>query len=148
MAKSTLDSRFTLEKSISKQVIEVIVTIFDLISCIVVGIPLVLQALHKTFLKNRKDIRGQLALVTGGGNGLGREICLKLAAQGCNIGVVDIDGKAAEDTAEEIRNLGLKAKAYKVDVTSFVEIVKLRDDLRRDIGPVDILVRIQGCIIL
>jgi all-trans-retinol dehydrogenase (NAD+) len=78
--------------------------------------------------------------VTGGGNGLGREICLQLADQGCNIAVVDVDLSAAEKTAEVIKSKGLKCKAYKVDVTKSDEIIKLRDDLSRDLGPVDILV--------
>lgn len=79
--------------------------------------------------------------VTGGGNGLGRGICMKLADYGCNIAVVDIDLKSAEQTADEIRSRGLKAKAYRVDVTKAEEIKKLRDDLCNDLGPVDILVR-------
>lgn len=52
--------------------------------------------------------------VTGGGNGLGRAIGLELAKLGCHVAVVDIDENGAEKTAEEIRQLGVKAKAYKV----------------------------------
>lgn len=72
---------------------------------------------------------------------MGRGICMKLADHGCNIAVVDIDLKSAEQTADEIRSRGLKAKAYRVDVTKAEEIKKLRDDLCNDLGPVDILVR-------
>lgn len=78
--------------------------------------------------------------VTGGGNGLGRALCLKLADLGCNVAVVDVDIKAAEKTVEEIREKGLKAHAYKVDVTKKDEILKLRNDSFNDLGPVDILV--------
>ena len=78
--------------------------------------------------------------VTGGGNGLGRALCLKLADLGCNVAVVDVDIKAAEKTAEEIIGKGLKAHAYKVDVTKKDEISKLRSESFNDLGPVDILV--------
>lgn len=89
-----------------------------------------------TFLKNCYQ-------VTGGGNGLGRAISLELAQKGCNIAVADVNITAAENTAAEIRKLGVEAKAYKVDVTRSDEIVKLRDLVKTDLGPVDILVSNQ-----
>lgn len=78
--------------------------------------------------------------VTGGGNGLGRGICFELAKHGCIVAVADINLQAAEETASEIRSRGVRAKAYKIDVTKSDEALKLRDDLRNDLGPVDILV--------
>lgn len=78
--------------------------------------------------------------VSGGGNGLGRGLCLELAKKGCNIAVVDIDLKAAEITAAELREKGVQSKAYKTDVTKSNEIIKLRSDTQSDLGPVDILV--------
>lgn len=72
---------------------------------------------------------------------MGRGICMKLAEQGCRIAVADVNFKAADETADKIRSKGLEAKAYKVDVTKSDEILKLRDDLKSDLGPVDILVR-------
>lgn len=71
---------------------------------------------------------------------MGQGICLKLADQGCNIAVADVDFEAAERTAEMVRRKGLKARAYKVDVTKAEDIIKLRSVLRNDLGPVDILV--------
>lgn len=80
--------------------------------------------------------------VTGGGNGLGRGICLKLAEHGCNVAVADLNLDAANAVVDEIKRRGLKAKAYKVDVTQAEEIKKLRDELCNDLGPVDILVSV------
>lgn len=71
---------------------------------------------------------------------MGRGICLKLAEQGCNVAVVDVNLQAAEQTVAEIKSMGLKARSFKVDVTKADEILKLRDELRNDLGPVDILV--------
>lgn len=67
---------------------------------------------------------------------------MKLADQGCNVAIIDIDARSAEKTADEVRNKGVKAKAYKVDVTKDWEIKNLRDDLTNDLGTVDILVRL------
>lgn len=85
--------------------------------------------------------------MTGGGNGLGRGICIELAKQSCHVAVADINLQAAEATAEEIRNFGIKAKAYKVDVTKSDEISKLRSDVSADLGPVDILVGFSDTLI-
>lgn len=53
--------------------------------------------------------------VTGGGNGLGRLISLALAAEGCNIVIIDVDIHGAEQTIAEIRQLyHVKAFAFKV----------------------------------
>jgi all-trans-retinol dehydrogenase (NAD+) len=71
---------------------------------------------------------------------LGRGICLELAKHGCVVAVADINLEAAEKTANELRNMGVKANAYKVDVSQSEEILKLRDDVKNDLGPVDILV--------
>lgn len=77
-------------------------------------------------------------------------MCLKLADLGCNVAVVDLDLDAAEKTAGEIRNKGLKSRAYKADVTKKDDILKLRDESRNDLGPIDILVseNINVCLVL
>lgn len=78
--------------------------------------------------------------VTGGGNGLGRGICVKLSELGCKVAIVDIDKKAAETTAYQLLANGCKTKAYFTDVTKSEEIIKLREEITSDLGPVDILV--------
>lgn len=52
--------------------------------------------------------------VTGGGNGIGREICIELATHGCHVAVLDLDVKAAEATCIYLRKIGVQAFAYKV----------------------------------
>lgn len=54
--------------------------------------------------------------VSGGSNGIGREICLELAKDGCNIAVLDVDFKGAENTCQDIRMLGAKAMPYKANI--------------------------------
>jgi NAD(P)-dependent dehydrogenase (short-subunit alcohol dehydrogenase family) len=63
------------------------------------------------------DFTGKVALVTGGGNGIGRAACLAFAARGARMVVVDRDGAAAEATAGIVRQNGGEALAVTADVT-------------------------------
>ena len=93
----------------------------------------------------KKQVNGQLALVTGGANGLGREIARRLAREGCNIAIVDLDLVNAEKIAKEIElEFNVKAKAFIVDVSSYDEVLQLRSDVESSIGTVDILVNNAG----
>lgn len=53
-----------------------------------------------------------LLQITGGGNGIGREIALRLAKEGCSIAIVDIDSESGIKMERELSNLSVKAKAY------------------------------------
>lgn len=78
----------------------------------------VLILLSMKFLLNlrKKNVTGQVVLVTGGANGLGKELCLGFARLGCKIAVVDLDLENAEKTVKEILAEGVctHARAYKV----------------------------------
>lgn len=102
--------------------------------------------LTQRYFKLNKSIKGKLALVTGGGNGLGRGLCLQLAKNGCNVIIADVDILKANETAEEIKKLGVQSKAYKVDVTNFSEIKELKVSISKEFGDVDILINNAGLI--
>ncbi|CAO1430536.1 unnamed protein product [Diamesa hyperborea] len=92
-----------------------------------------------------KNVCSELALVTGGANGLGRDIALRLAKEGCNIVIVDVNFTGAERTAKEIEEkFKVKTKAFKVDVSNYEEVAKLKVDIESSIGTVDILVNNAG----
>lgn len=91
-----------------------------------------------------KDVKGQLALVTGGAKGLGRSLCIELAKKGCNIAIADLDMESAEETIQILQGLGVNAKSFKSDVSNFKEVEKLEEDIERDLGTVDILVNNAG----
>jgi hypothetical protein len=98
-------------------------------------------------VKGRKptDISGQVALVTGGANGLGREIAFRLAEERCNVVIVDLNLNEAQETAAEIaKRFKVKTAAFKVDVSDFDAIQRLKVDIEESLGPVDILVNNAG----
>jgi len=67
-------------------------------------------------------LEGEIALVTGGGNGIGQAACLEFARQGAKVMVVDIDAAAAEKTAAAIRELGGDAYAFQADVSQSSQV--------------------------
>ena len=63
------------------------------------------------------NVTGLIALVTGGGRGIGRGIVLALAQNGADVAVADIDAGIAESTAAEAAGLGRRSCAVQMDVT-------------------------------
>lgn len=79
-------------------------------------VPIVIFILIYLYLTKEKDLTGQVVLVTGGANGLGKELCTRFACLRCKIAIADIDLANAEDTVQEIHAKGFckGARAYKV----------------------------------
>jgi NAD(P)-dependent dehydrogenase (short-subunit alcohol dehydrogenase family) len=91
------------------------------------------------------DLSGRVALVTGGGRGIGKAIALSLAEAGADIAVnYRRDGEAAAEVVKEIEGMGRKAKAYQASVENWDEDQKLVADVLADFGHVDILVNNAG----
>lgn len=87
-------------------------------------------------------IEGKVALVTGGGRGLGKAICLALAREGADVALTDL--QSADETAKEIEALGQKAMAFKVDVTKEAEVKEMVERIAVEWGGIDILVNNVG----
>ncbi len=87
---------------------------------------------------------GRVAVVSGGGRGIGRAICLALAAQGRVVAVCDLRADDAATTAELVRAAGGQAKSYRVDVTDSVSVEAGHHGVVSELGPVEILVNCAG----
>ena len=90
------------------------------------------------------NLSGTSAVVTGGGNGIGRAICLALAGEGVNVAVADIEQAAALAVAEEAAGLGVKAIGVATDVTSEASVAALADAAWEAFGSVEILINNAG----
>ncbi|ODT36131.1 MAG: short-chain dehydrogenase [Lautropia sp. SCN 70-15] len=91
-------------------------------------------------------LKGKVALVTGGGQGVGRRICIELAAEGACVYVNDLFGERAEGVAEEIRSMGGEAYAAAADITDPEQVKRMVDAAAARSGAVDILVNNAGII--
>lgn len=93
----------------------------------------------------KKCVKGKLVLITGGASGLGRALSFRLAQEGCNIVIADVDEKNGAETVEGLRQVeGVTAKAYKVDVSKLEEVERLKQLIETDIGRVDIVINNAG----
>ncbi len=90
-------------------------------------------------------LSGRVALVTGGGRGIGRGVSLAVAAAGATVAVnYRRDKEAADATVEDIRAAGGKASAFQASVESFEEDQAMVEAIVDELGPIDLLVNNAG----
>lgn len=89
-------------------------------------------------------LRGKIALVTGGGRGLGAAICETLAESGTVTVVADIQLNYAEKVAKDLQDKGLEALAVPLDVRSEQQIETVIQEVMNQFGRIDILVNNAG----
>ena len=90
------------------------------------------------------SLTGKRAVVTGAGQGIGKAIALKLARQGADVIVDDINPETASQTAHEIQALGRKGVAVIADVSKRAEVERMIQTAIRELGGIDILVNNAG----
>ena len=90
------------------------------------------------------QLSSRVAIVTGGGQGIGKAIALKLASYGADVAVVDVNLERAEEVAKEVRNMGRRAMAMKADVVSVKETEEMAEKVYKELEAIHILVNNAG----
>ncbi len=90
------------------------------------------------------ELKGRKALVTGGGRGIGRAICLRLAKGGADVALFELDAGSAEETTKKIEEMGVKSLSLKVDVSLQEEVKRGMEEINQSWEGVDILVNNAG----
>lgn len=91
-----------------------------------------------------RSLNGRVAVVTGAGSGIGRAIAIRLAEDTAKIGIWDINGEGAEETAKMIRDAGGTALAVTVDCSDKAAINAAAEQTRKELGQIAILVNNAG----
>ena len=90
------------------------------------------------------NFKGKIALVTGGGSGLGRECALLFAKGGANVLVADLIPERCETVAKEVEALGVEAIAYALDITDYKQVADMYKVAVDRWGTVDFVVNSAG----
>ena len=86
------------------------------------------------------DFSGKVALVTGGGSGIGRETVLKLASLGAKVAIADINEEAAGQVAELVKKGGGEALVVKVDISDYPQVQSMAKKVHDNFGRIDVLI--------
>jgi NAD(P)-dependent dehydrogenase (short-subunit alcohol dehydrogenase family) len=85
-------------------------------------------------------LKDKVALVTGAAKGLGKEYAFALSKEGARVVLVDIDIETLTETADEIRNMGGQALAFKCDVSSREEVNLVVNETVKEFNSIDVLI--------
>jgi NAD(P)-dependent dehydrogenase (short-subunit alcohol dehydrogenase family) len=89
-------------------------------------------------------LEGRVAIVTGGGRGIGREIASALAAEGAAVAVVSRTASEVEETVRRIKGEGGRAEGIAADVTDLAAVEAMARRVEAELGPVDVLMNNAG----
>jgi 3-oxoacyl-[acyl-carrier protein] reductase len=89
-------------------------------------------------------LKGRNALITGAAQGIGKSLAISMAREGANIGIADVNMESAESTAKEVKSMGVKSIAVKLDVSSQDEVSSAFSTFIKEFGSMEILVNNAG----
>lgn len=89
-----------------------------------------------------RGLNGRRVILTGGASGIGRAATLRLAEEGCIVGIFDLNEQGGRDTAALCPNGA--ARAYKVDIADRAEVTAAMEAFERDCGPTEGLANVAG----
>jgi len=126
-----------------------VASVLEVLWSLVLTLYHVIERLVKIVLPQKmfeKNISGQVVLVTGGGSGIGRLMCLRFARLGATVVTWDINKLGNEETVDMIKKEGNRAFSYTVDMSSKDDIYRTAEKTKEDVGPVTILVNNAGIV--
>lgn len=91
-------------------------------------------------------LQGKVAVVTGGGSGLGREFCLELAKEGVRVVAADVNTAGAEETARLVTDAGGEAMAVEANVANAASVQAMVAAVLERFGAIDILINNAGLV--
>ncbi len=93
-----------------------------------------------------EDLLGKVSIVTGGAMGIGRGIALRLARDGSEVVIVDIEKEPAQEVVKEIQSMGRKSLFFEADVARWDQVKAMVDGVLKDFKGVDILINNAGIV--
>lgn len=94
--------------------------------------------------RGKMELSGKVAIVTGGGQGIGKAICLELAKAGADLAVADVREDTIQQVVQEIEGLGRKALSIMVDVSKWEDTQRMAQTVVDQFGRIDILINNAG----
>ena len=91
-----------------------------------------------------RGLDGKKVIVTGGASGIGRAICLRLAAEGCHVGILDLDADGGNEVVNEILSSGGISKSVICDISDYGAVQQSVQKIESWSGPTDVLVNNAG----
>ena len=89
-------------------------------------------------------LASKVALVTGGGSGIGRGIAIRFAEEGADVAVADVNRQGAEETAQEVRRFETRSQAIEADVASRADCERMVQETVAALGKLDCFVANAG----
>ena len=90
------------------------------------------------------QLDGKIAIVTGAARGIGQAIALRLAREGADLALCDLQAEWLEETSGKVKALGREASAYSCDVSNNKSVQACVDQMHKDFGHLDVLVNNAG----
>ena len=91
-----------------------------------------------------QELKGKIALITGGSRGIGKAIALALAEEGVNVAITGRNEEKLKAVVQEIEQKGVKSVYAVFDITSKTEVYGALEKLQKDFGKIDVLVNNAG----
>jgi len=91
-----------------------------------------------------RGLSGKNVILTGGANGIGRAAAIRLAQEGCTVGIFDLDESGAAETATLCKSASGRVLTYTVDISNYQQIEDAVRKFEVDAGPIDFLANIAG----